>query len=401
MRHTVAALAAALVLLAASTLCAEVPADWEAIEKAARGQTVYFKAWAGSENHNSYIQWAAGEIEKRHGVELVHVKITNPAEMVSGVLAEKAAGKDDEGSTDLLWINGENFYAMKRNDLLYGPFTHKLPNFRKYVDADDPAYLYDFTVPVEGMEAPWGLAQVVFIYDTEYTQDPPRSMAELLDYAKANPGRVTHPQVRYFMGATFLKQALYELATDTEALMHAPDEATFERVTAPLWAWYDELRPHLWRRGTQFPESGPAQNQLLADGEVDISISFSPFEASHFIETGLFPETVRTYVMDAGSIGNANFLAIPYNSGAKEGALVVVNFMLSPEAQLRGMDPSHRGSFTVLDLDRLSPEMRAAFQSLDLGPATLSQEELGRPLPEPHPEWMNRIVDEWTARYAK
>lgn len=378
-----------------------VPGEWDAILDKARGQTVYWKAWAGSEATNSYIQWAAEQMQQRFGVTLKHVKITNPAELVSGTLAEKAAGKDTDGATDLLWINGENFFAMKKNGLLYGPFTQLLPNIRKYIDAEAKAYTHDFTVPTEGLEAPWGLAQVVFVYDTAVTKDPPRSMQEVLDFAKTNPGRFTHPQVRYFMGATFLKQALYEMVKDPAVLLDAPTDENFEQVTAPLWQWYDELRPHLWRKGTQYPESAPKQNQLLADGEVDISISFSPFEASHFIETGLFPETVRTYVMDAGSIGNANFLAIPYNSSAKEGALATINFLLSPEAQLRGMDPKHRGSYTVLDLQRLPEDMREQFRNLDLGKATLGPDELGRTLPEPHPEWMNRIVDTWYERYGQ
>lgn len=383
-------------------LCSnDVPENWGEILEKARGQTVYWKAWAGSQADNDYIQWTAEQVGERFGVDLRHVKITNPAELVSGTLAEKAAGKDTGGATDLLWINGENFYAMKKNDLLFGPFTQMLPNFRKYVDADDPAFTHDFTVPTEGLEAPWGLAQVVFIHDSAVLENPPRSMPELLEFAKANPGRFTHPQVRYFMGSTFLKQALYEMVEDPEVLLQAPTEENFQRVTAPLWAWYDELKPHLWRHGRQFPESGPMQNQLLADGEVDISMSFSPFEASHLIETGMFPDTVRTFAMDVGTIGNANFLAIPYNSSAKEGALAVINFLLSPEAQLRGMDPRYRGSFTVLDMQRLPEAMREKFHNLDLGPATLGKQELGKTLPEPHPEWMNRIVEAWQQRYAQ
>lgn len=374
--------------------------EWQSILKKAKGQTVYWKAWAGSEAANSYILWTAKEVKKQFGIDLRHVKITNPAEMVSGTLAEKAAGKHTDGSTDLLWINGENFFAMKKNGLLYGPFPEKLPNFQKYVDADNPMFTHDFTVPVEGLEAPWGIARVVFIYDKEITPNPPKNMRELLTFAKENPGRFTHPQVRYFMGSTFLKQALYEMVTDKSVLLKAPTDKNFQAVTAPLWAWYDELRPHLWRKGRQYPESGPLQNQLLADGEVDISISFSPFEASRNIATGLFPESVRTYVMDIGTIGNANFLAIPYNSSAKEGAMVVVNFLLSPEAQLRGQDPAHRGSFTVLDLAKLPKEYQQKFADLELGPATLSPAQLGDPLPEPHPDWMNRIVEEWHKRYA-
>ncbi len=382
------------------TAAAEESVEWKTILGRARGQTVYWKAWAGSEATNSYIQWVAKEANKRYGVTLRHAKIVNPAELVSGTLAEKTVGKHTGGSTDLLWINGENFSAMKKNGLLYGPFTCELPNFVNYVDANNSAFTHDFTVPVDGLEAPWGKAQFVFIYDSAVLRVPPKSMAELLKFAKKNPGRFTHPQVRNFMGSTFLKQVLYEIVKDRSVLFRPAMEDNFDKVTAPLWTWYDELKPHLWRKGRRFPESGPAQNQLLADGEVDISMSFSPFEASRLILNGMFPKTVRTYIMDIGTIGNANFLAIPYNSSAKEGAMIVINFLLSPEAQWRGQDPSIRGSFTVLDMKRLPDQYRKKFADLDLGPASLSPEELGPPLPEPHPSWMDRIIDEWHNRYA-
>jgi putative thiamine transport system substrate-binding protein len=390
----------ALTVLSCVAAAADESAEWNAVLATARGQTVYWKAWAGSEATNSYIRWVADEVGRRYGVTLRHVKIVNPSELVSGTLAEKTAGRHSGGSTDLLWINGENFAAMKQKDLLYGPFTHKLPNFVKYVDANDPAFTHDFTVPVVGYEAPWGMARVIFIYDSAYVHDPPTSMAALLRFARRNPGRFTHPQVRNFMGSTFLKQALYELVEDRSVLPAPATDARFGEATAPLWAWYDQLKPYLWRRGRRFPESGPVQHRLLADGEVDLSMAFSPFEASRLILNGMFPNTVRTYIMDVGTIGNANFLAIPYNSAATEGAMTVINFLLSPEAQLRGQDPSVRGSFTVLDVEKLPEGYRKKFAALELGPATLSPEELGPPLPEPHPSWMDRLVDEWHSRYA-
>ncbi|MEY3613097.1 MAG: hypothetical protein RJB14_2819, partial [Pseudomonadota bacterium] len=47
---------------------------WTDTERAARGQTVYFNAWAGSERINAYLQWAAAELQRDFGVKLQHVK---------------------------------------------------------------------------------------------------------------------------------------------------------------------------------------------------------------------------------------------------------------------------------------------------------------------------------------
>ncbi|MEO9042906.1 MAG: ABC transporter substrate-binding protein, partial [Rhodoferax sp.] len=69
----------ALLLAAASALpaLAQEGTPWTQIKAAAKGQTVYFNAWAGSEHINRYLQWAAGELEKSYGVKLVHVKIAD------------------------------------------------------------------------------------------------------------------------------------------------------------------------------------------------------------------------------------------------------------------------------------------------------------------------------------
>lgn len=87
----------------------------------ARGQTVYFNAWGGSDNINAYIKWAGDQMQSRFGVTVVQVKLDDTAKAVSTVLAEKSAGRDTQGSIDLIWINGENFAAMKRQNLLFGP----------------------------------------------------------------------------------------------------------------------------------------------------------------------------------------------------------------------------------------------------------------------------------------
>ncbi len=92
---------------------------WERIVTKSQGQTVYWNAWGGDERINSYINWAGAEVKKNYGVSVKHVKLLDTSEAVSRVLAEKAAGRSSEGSIDLIWINGENFAAMKKNKLLF------------------------------------------------------------------------------------------------------------------------------------------------------------------------------------------------------------------------------------------------------------------------------------------
>jgi putative thiamine transport system substrate-binding protein len=394
-------LIAALLLWATGAHAQSTPDGWPAILEKARGQTVYFNAWAGDENTNGFIAWAAERVRDLYDIRLVHVKITLTSEVVSRVVAEKAAGRHAGGSVDLVWINGENFLSMKEQGLLFGPFTQRLPNFALVDTAAKPATVVDFTVPVDGMESPWRMAQIVYAYDSARLKAPPRSIPAMLAWARQNPGRITHPRIRNFLGSTFLKQALYELVDDPKVLLAPATDAEFARATVPLWRWYDELRPLMWRKGEQFPETGPAMRQLLADGEIDIMIAFNPNEATTAIAKGILPATVRTFVLEKGTIGNCSFVAIPYNAAHLEGAMAVANFLLSPESQAHAMNPNVMGNPTVLDLSRLSPAQRKRFEELPRGVATLSAAELGRPLLEPHPSWMNGIVAEWERRYTR
>lgn len=384
-----------------AALADPAPTSWDQALAQAKGETVYFNAWGGDPKINAYISWAAERVKAEYGVTLRQVKLSDTAEAVARVLAEKTAGRKDGGSVDLIWINGANFAAMKRQGLLFGPFTPMLPNDALVDVAGKPTTAVDFTVPVEGLEAPWGMAQIVFIYDTARVQDPPRSMPALLAWAAAHPGRFTYPAPPDFTGATFLKQALYELAPDPAMLAKPVSEQDFAAATAPLWQYLDKLNPLLWRHGKQFPQTSEAMRQLLDDGEIDIAFNFNPGEASSAIAQGLLPPTVRSYVFDRGSIANTHFVAIPFDANAKAGAMVVANFLLSPEAQARKQDPALWGDPTVLDMAKLDPAGRKLFADLPLGVATLPPEKLGGTLGEPDPTWMTRLTEEWRRRYAR
>jgi putative thiamine transport system substrate-binding protein len=388
---------AALTLITLSGARADA---WDETLAEARGQTVYWNAWAGDEQVNAYIAWVGEQVAERYGVELVHVKLTDTAEAVSRIVAEKASGRNGDGSVDLIWINGENFAALKQQDLLFGPFAESLPNFQHVDTAGKPTTLNDFTIPTEGYEAPWGMAQFVFLHDSATVPKPPRTIPALLDWVKANPGRFTYPAPPDFIGSTFLKQVLIELTPNADVLQRPVEEADFAAVTAPLWDWLKGVETHLWRQGEGYPASGPALHQLLDDGEVDFSMAFNPAEASAAIEAGRLPETVRTFILEDGTIGNTHFVAIPFNAAHKAGAMVVADFLMSPEAQAQKQDPTVWGDFTVLDVAGLEATDRARFDRLPRGIATLPIEALTPVRPEPHPSWMTEIEAEWLRRFS-
>jgi putative thiamine transport system substrate-binding protein len=375
---------------------AGLAADWAALEAQAKGQTVYFNAWAGSEPVNAYIAWAADEVKARYSVTLEHVKIADTAEVVRRVRDEVKAGKA-EGSADLVWINGENFHAMKAERLLFGPFADELPNF-KYVDTEGkPTTLVDFAEATDGLESPWGMAQLTFFGDGAKISAPPRSMDELVAFAKANPGRVTYPAPPDFHGTTFVKQALYESITDQSFLPLPADNINFHRAVAPLFDLLDSLHPHLWRKGQQFPQSQAQLKQMLADNELLMALTFNPNEPANLVASGELPQSTVAWQHRAGTIGNTHFVAIPINSRATAGAQVVANFLLSPQAQGRKSDLKIWGDPTVLAAAKLTAN-EAKFFSTSVVPGSVT--EPAPALPEPHGSWVPLLETAWLESYG-
>ena len=367
----------------------------------ARGQTVYFNAWGGSPQINSYIAWAGQQVKSRYGVTLVHVKLTETADAVARILAEKSAGKTTGGSVDLVWVNGENFASLKRQGLLRSDsWAFELPAF-SYTDAEAlPAIISDFANPTDGLESPWGRAQLVFGYDTQFAPEPPRSAQSLAKWIEENPGRFTFPQPPDFTGTSFLKQILLEVSPNPSMLNAPAEQADTQAALAPLFAWLDRVRPHLWRQGQNYPANYNAMVQLLGDGELAIAMAFNPAEFSNGISQGILPDSVRSYIHQSGTLANVHFVAIPFNASAAAGAQVVANFLLSPEAQIRKANPEIWGDPTVLSIAKLSASDAAAFAALPRGMATLSPADLKRTLPEPHPSWVGVIERAWAERYS-
>ncbi len=372
-------------------------ADFAAVEAEAKGQTVYFNAWAGSDTINAYIAWAGDEVKTRFGVTVEHVKITDTAEVVKRVRDEVAAAKAD-GSVDLVWINGENFRAMKADKLLFGPWSEAMPNYA-FVDVEGkPTTRQDFSESVDGLEAPWGMAQLTFFADGAKVANPPRSMAELTAFAAANPGRVTYSAPPDYYGTTFIKQVLYETLADQTVLAMPADEKSFATHEPQLMAALDAMHKSFWREGKQFPKAQADIINMVADGELLIGITFNPNEPANLVAAGRMPATTVAWQHSKGTIGNTHFVAIPANAKAKAAAQVFANFLMSPEAQAKKNDLKTWGDPTVLAVSKLS-ETDAKLFTASAAPGSVSLP--GPALLEPHASWVGLLEGAWLKRYGK
>ena len=373
-------------------------AEWDEIVEAARGTTVTFYGWGGDENRNNWLNTTVADYVKEHydiALEVVGMDINDILSKLSG---EKQAGSET-GSIDMIWINGENFYSAKDNGLLYGPFTGQLPNMEAYIDLQDPETLNDFCMPIEGYEAPYAKAQMVFFNDSAVTPEAPASAEELLEFCKKYPGKVTYPALPDFTGSAFVRNIIYELCGWEQFQDMEADYDTVKAAIEPALDYLRELNPYLWNEGKTFPESSTTVDAMFADGELVMNMSYGPFSVATGIAEGTYTDTTRTFVFDNGTIGNTNYMAIAFNSPNKAGAMVVINAILSAELQLTQYEQLRE--LPVVSADKLSAEEQAAFDAVDLGKGVLSQAELlEHRLPEMPADlvpvieeiWLNEVV---------
>lgn len=364
----------------------------EMVEEA-KGSTVTFYGWGGDENLNEWLDNEFAPVMKEK-YDITMERVPVDIEQVLSQLSGEIEGGEEDGSIDMIWINGENFQSAKENNMLYGPFTDKLPNFNDYVDAESEDVTLDFAYPIEGYEAPYGKAQVVMIADTAVTPDLPTSAEALEEFVKKYPGKVTYPALPDFTGSAFVRNIIYEICGYEQFLDMEADKETVREAVEPAMEYLRGLNPYLWNEGKTFPDSSTTLDNMFADGEVVLNMTYDAYTTGIKIADGTYTDTTESFQFDKGTIGNTNFMAIAANSGNKAGAMVAINEMLSPEIQADRYEQLK--VIPVLDNSKLTDEQKAAFDQVDLGEGTIPQDELlSKRLPEMPAELVPIIEEIW------
>ncbi len=375
-------------------------ASWDEIVAQAQGTTVNWAMWGGSDNINAYAdEWVAEQLKSQYDVTLNRVPINDTVEAVNKVVGEVQAGLNSGGSIDLIWINGENFRTLKQGNLLFGPFTDKLPAMAAY-DLDNPAVLSDFGLPTDGYEAPYTGAYYLMVKDSAKVQQTPETFDALLEWAKENPGRFTYAAPPAFDGSRFLLTVLYGVTGGYEQYAGAEfDEALWAEKSPLVVDYLESLEPYLWRRGRTYPPSQARLNELFANGEIWMMPAF----VSQIVEAktnGQFPDTAEAFAMPGASLNDPSFTAIPVNASNPAGAMVLANVLSSPEGQLEKFKPQVWGDPPLLAVSKVPPDLQKEFAQVEADYGVPLKDLVADVVPVANAEYTTRLETLWKEKIA-
>jgi putative spermidine/putrescine transport system substrate-binding protein len=377
------------------------PANFNEALASAKGKTVTFYGWGGDPAVNKWLdEVVAKSLKENYDVTLKRVSM-NADEILNKLSNEKQAGSTS-GDIDLVWINGENFLTARNNQLLYGPITDKIENYSKYINSEDFESNYDFGNEINGMEVPYGKAQLVFIGDNAKVKALPTSTEQLLVLAKENKGKLTYPAPPDFVGSAFVRNIIYDIV-GYEAINNAKaDKEEIYRVIKPAIEYLNELEKYLWEEGRTYPKDNAALDKMYTDGQALITMNYTPMYAAQKIASGEFTGTSQTFVFDKGNVGNTHYMAVPFNAPNKDAALVLINHIISAEMQTSKFDMKNWGDLPVFDVNKLSAEEKDALSKVDNGKGILTPEELlSKRKPEVHAEKVTIIEKLWEEKVLK
>jgi putative spermidine/putrescine transport system substrate-binding protein len=399
--------------------------SWVDVVGAASGGTVNWYTYNDNNGtelgpYNKWIDtWLTPNLAENFDITLIRHPISNTGDAVDKVISEINAGYGmNNGTIDMIWINGENFSKMKTGGYAYGPWASKVPNAANY-DFQSDAIKYDFGLTTNGYEMPYNEAQVVFIYDSAKVNASSISdMDALLAWVKTNPKKFVYPSPYFlddsgtdfdsdYTGSVFIRQVFYNVVPDYTKFMGAFNEPLYEQYAPAFYKTLRDLQPYLYNASASkldrkgYPTSQEQVDQLFASGDISVTLSYDIGHAAYMVESANWPSTTRSLVLTSGTIANTNFVLIPANAKNKLAAVVAGNYIASAQAMFSRAQPEVIGALQAYDPtcdNFVAGGWNDAFAYIDRPTATPSNNDLARyRLSELSSTYINRIQEDWYA----
>jgi putative spermidine/putrescine transport system substrate-binding protein len=301
--------------------------------------------------------------EAAHPGYTFNVTITRGVGDGNGTIAQRALAAMQSGTDPQVdyfeEFNPENVEGSIEAGLWTELTTANVPNLSMI----NPAAI---DLPVR---LPYRGSQVLIAYDSAKVETAPRTFADIVAWAKANPGRFTYGRPdKGGSGSNFVIRAIHEGNGRDPSLFTREnfEQAKADEMLQKGWDILLDLHPHTFGEGT-YPAGNTPALQLLAQGAVDMIPAWSD-QAIQAINQGVLPETTKlVQLQDLALCGGFAYSAIPSNATDPDGALMLANFMLTPEMQTSCV--REIGGFPGIDWSHLPAELKEEY--IDVIPVSI------------------------------
>lgn len=218
-------------------------------------------------------------------------------------------------------------------------------------------------IPVDGKAVPYRGSAVLLAYDSSTVTTPPKTLADLLSWIKANPGRFTYNSPSTGgSGQAFVATVLDSMIEPAQrkTLTTKADPGAEQGWDAGLAA-LRELDASIYQG--VYPNGNQAVLDLLGKGQISMAPVWSDMYLSAVANDQLGKNIKVTQISEPSFTGGAAYLGIAKNATNIDGALALANFVLQPEQQAAIV--TGIGGFPAIAVDSLPAQAKAKLAGTD------------------------------------
>ncbi len=229
-----------------------------------------------------------------------------------------------------------------------------------------------------------------------------------------NPGRFTYPapcqdatcENYDYTGSAFIRHFLYYYGPSGSSykdMVGNFNAKTYASRAQIAFTKLRQLEAGVYQKSGKayYPFNIVESDQLFADEEIWLTLSYEPSHAGEMVAQAVWPNTTMSYVPSSGTISNTNFVAIAGNAKNRLAAVVVADYIGEIWSQFNRRQSSQWGALQCYNPTAAALTTggwQIAFDYLVTTPQTPSTLSLrAGAMPEMVSQYVNTMQADWVS----